>query len=63
MQEDLRVPILTQGLEGAGSFFGGTNRLEVQGQGWVMAHSREEATSPRLGFGHLLLLQLTQLLH
>lgn len=62
-QEDLRVDILTQSLEGAGSFLGGTNRLEVQGQGWVVAHSREEATFPQLGVGHLLLLQLIQLLH
>lgn len=62
-QEDLRVDILTQGLEGAGSFLGGTNRLEVQGQGWVMAHIRKEATFLQLAVGHLLLLQLTQFLH
>lgn len=61
-QDDLRVDILTQGLEGAGSFLGGTNGPEIQGQGWVMAHIREEATFPQLGVGHLPL-QLTQLLH
>lgn len=42
-QEDSRVGgavcgVLTQGLEDAGSFLGGTNRLEVHGQGWVVAH-------------------------
>lgn len=62
-QEDLRVNILTQGLEGAGSFLGCTNRLEVQGQGGVVAHIGEEATFLLLGIGHLLLFQLIQLLH
>lgn len=55
-QEDLRVDILTQGLEDAGSFLGGTNRPEIHGQCWVMAHIREEAVFPQLGVGHLLLL-------
>lgn len=52
-----------QGLEGAGSFLGCTNRLEVQGQGGVVAHIGEEATFLLLGIGHLLLFQLIQLLH
>lgn len=62
-QEDQRGGILTQGLEDAGSFLRGTNRLEVWRQGWVIAHSREEAIGGRQGTGHLLLLQLIQLLH
>lgn len=64
-QEDLRAGsgALTQGLQDAGSLLGGADRLEVQGKGWVVAHSRLGVLGLQAGAGHPLFLQGLQLLH
>lgn len=54
---------LTQGLEDAGSLLRGADRLEVLGQGRVVAHDGQEALGLQAGAGCPLCLQFTQLLH